>query len=151
MYAAMKPDSAASYRETAWTAERIRETERGLAADGAQERMVVAVDADTGHVVGVTGVLRYPHRQEFVYQNDTSVLAEHRGHGLGLAMKAAMMRWITADWPEVERVYTTTAVTNTYMIKVNHALGYQSSREMIWVEAETEHLAEALNSLAAAP
>jgi hypothetical protein len=66
-------------------------------------------------------------------------------------MKAAMMRWITADWPEVERVYTTTAVTNTYMIKVNHALGYQSSREMIWVEAETEHLVEALNSLATAP
>jgi hypothetical protein len=66
MYAAMKPDSATSYRETTWTAERIRETERGLAADGAQERVVVAVDADTGHVVGVTGVLRYPHRQEFV-------------------------------------------------------------------------------------
>jgi mycothiol synthase len=142
------PTGQTSYRdESGWTAELVRETERELAERGVEERVVVAVEDDTGKVAGLTGMLRYPHRLEFGYQNDTSVLPAHRGHGLGLAMKAAMMRWTTADWPELERGITATAADNTYMIDVNLALGYRTAREMVWVEITAAELTRALDAL----
>jgi mycothiol synthase len=138
------PHGQNSYRETAWTAELIRATERELADGGVEERVVVAIETASGAVAGVTGILNYPHRREFGYQNDTSVLAAHRGHGLGRAMKAAMMRWIVEERPDIELIVTTTGAENTYMIDVNLAIGYETVRTMVWVETTTAKLADAL-------
>jgi RimJ/RimL family protein N-acetyltransferase len=74
-------------------------------------------------------------------------VAAHRGHGLGVAMKAAMMRWLLADCPELERVITTTAAANTYMINVNLALGYRTVRTLVWTEISRSELAARLASL----
>ena len=142
------PTGQASFRdESTWTPESIREAERNLAAKGVEQRVVVAVDSATGLVAGLTGMLRYPHRREFGYQDNTSVLATHRGHGLGRAMKAAMMRWITRDWTGLDRIITASATENTYMIAVNRALGYYPARSMIWVETTPAQLAETLAAL----
>jgi GNAT superfamily N-acetyltransferase len=136
------PLGQASYREADWTAARVRETEDDLIERGVHERVVVAIRNDSNDVVGVTGLLVYAHRPQFAYQNDTSVVSLHRGHGLGVAMKSAMMRWITQDRPELERVYTTTAAENNHMIRVNLQIGYQTRRSVTWVERPLEGLAE---------
>jgi mycothiol synthase len=140
------PASEASYRQPDWTPERIRHSEQQLAEQGTEERVVVAVEEATGRIVGVTSMLFYPHRPDYGYQNDTSVVGEHRGHGLGVAMKAAMMRWIRAERPQVAIILTTTAKANEHMIDVNLRVGYKTLRSIIYVETTVARLTEQLSS-----
>ncbi|GAA2838183.1 hypothetical protein GCM10010441_73140 [Kitasatospora paracochleata] len=145
------PSGRTSYRETAWTPDSVRDADRELAAAGAEQRVVIAIDDTTEQVVGVHVVHNYPHRREIGYIHDTSVLAAHRGHGLGLAMKAAMTRLITDERPDMNLICTTTATTNTHMININHALGYCTAPTMNWVETTTTRLAEKLAALSTSP
>ena len=57
------------------------------------------------------------------FQEDTSVVRAHRGHRLGLLMKADMLRWISHERPEVSATDTWNATTNHHMIAVNERLG----------------------------
>jgi mycothiol synthase len=138
------PLGETSFEETDWTVDSIRAAERELAAQGVEERVVVAIDSATNSVVGVTGLLVRPFRRTFGYQNDTSVLGSHRGHGLGRTMKAAMMRWTVSERPELERIFTTTSADNSHMIAVNLSIGYSTERRLIWTETTAEQLAARL-------
>lgn len=140
------PRGQTSYRPTAWTPQLIRAEEQELAAHGTEQRVVAALDLASGQVAGLTTVRCYSHRHTSCLQGDTSVRAEHRGHGLGRAVKAEMMRWLTADYPELDRVYTTTAPENVHMISINLAVGYHTVRTMIWTEITTSQLAKNLAS-----
>ncbi|MFD8478183.1 GNAT family N-acetyltransferase [Kitasatospora sp. NPDC059673] len=133
-----------SYRETVWTPELIRANDRELLDAGVEQRVVIAIDDAEDRVAGVHVIHNYPHRREFGYIHDTSVLVGHRGHGLGRTVKAAMMRWLADERPDVERIFTTTATTNTFMIDINHSLGYRTARTMNWVETTTADLANRL-------
>jgi RimJ/RimL family protein N-acetyltransferase len=116
-----------------------------LAERDVEERVVAAIHTATGALVGVTGILNYPHRREFGYQNDTSVVMAHRGHGLGRALTAAMTRWIVAERPDIERIMTTTPTENSHMIAVNLSIGYDTIRTMNWSETTPARLAERLS------
>ena len=59
------------------------------------------------------------------HQHDTSVLREHRGHRLGLLLKAEMMRWLAEQEPQIAAIDTWNAETNDHMIAVNERLGYR--------------------------
>ncbi|MDH6118944.1 GNAT family N-acetyltransferase [Kitasatospora sp. GAS204B] len=142
------PMGQLSYRETVWTSERVRVTDRELLDAGTEQRVVVAIDEATGQVVATHVIHNYPHRREIGYVHDTSVLAAHRGHGLGRAIKAALMRRLNDERPDLERICTTTATTNSHMIGINRALGYHTARTLDWIETTTERLTE---ELAAAP
>jgi mycothiol synthase len=133
-----------SVRLTRWDPKRIRDAERALADQGTEERVVVAIHEATGEIVGAAGILTYAYRPDNSYQNDTSVVFEHRGLGLGRTMKAAMMRWLRTERPEVMRVVTSTSADNVHMIAVNHAIGYRIIRRLIWVETSAAALADAL-------
>ncbi|MGF1430777.1 GNAT family N-acetyltransferase [Kitasatospora sp. LaBMicrA B282] len=138
------PLGESSVRHPRWDRERIRTEERTLAEQGAQERVVVVIHEATGDIVGVTGLLGYAYRPENCYQNDTSVVSAHRGNGLGRTVKAAMMRWLVAERPEVRRILTGTNADNVHMIAVNEALGYRILRRLDWRETTTAELTDAL-------
>lgn len=120
------PPGKSAFRVPDWTVERVRRMEAGYRENGIERRAVVAVAGD--EVVGVTELDLRPLRPELASQRDTAVLAAHRGHALGQAMKAAMLRWITADQPSLRQVWTSTAATNQYMADVNHRLGFATIR-----------------------
>jgi RimJ/RimL family protein N-acetyltransferase len=65
-----------------------------------------------------------------VYQWDTLVLPSHRGHGLGLALKAATMREAADLLQDRRRIITYNAAGNEPMIRVNEALGF---RQIAWL------------------
>ncbi|MFE0458744.1 GNAT family N-acetyltransferase [Kitasatospora sp. NPDC058965] len=138
------PTGQLSYRGTVWTPARIRATDRKVVDAGTEQRVVVAIHDATDQVVGTHVIHNYPHRREIGYVQDTSVLATHRGHGLGRAMKAAMMRQLSDERPDLERVCTTTATTNSHMISINQALGYHTARTLDWSETPAERLTENL-------
>ena len=61
-----------------------------------------------------------------VFQNQTLVLPGHRGHRLGLAMKAANLRAMRADEPHRQLVHTWVAPGNQHMRAVNAVFGFQA-------------------------
>ncbi len=61
---------------------------------------------------------------EWGFQGLTAVTRPHRGHRLGLLTKTAMLEWLATAEPQIERIETGNAASNTYMIAVNEALGF---------------------------
>lgn len=57
-------------------------------------------------------------------QRDTYVLADHRGHGLGAALKAAVAQEIGRQFAHVERVRSFVDETNAPMNAINRRLGF---------------------------
>jgi GNAT superfamily N-acetyltransferase len=55
----------------------------------------------------------------------TTVSRPHRGHRLGLLVKTAMLEWLAAAEPKLERIQTGNAADNEHMIAVNDALGFE--------------------------
>ncbi|MBS2963810.1 GNAT family N-acetyltransferase [Actinocrinis puniceicyclus] len=134
------PKGDSSYQPPEWTPARVRQEEAEVRAAGRVHRFVAAVHEHTGTLAGFTELaytLGYP---SVCFQQDTAVLRDFRGLGLGRAIKAEMMRWLIAEQASVETVMTNTGADNVHMIRVNHQLGYVTVRITAFVEAETELL-----------
>jgi GNAT superfamily N-acetyltransferase len=112
--------------EEQWDGERVR---RGFELALAQGRRVVesvARHTASGRLVGFTTMAVARHTPDVAYQWSTLVLREHRGHRLGLLLKAHNLRALAAGLPAVRRVVTWNAADNVPMLRVNRALGFQT-------------------------
>jgi mycothiol synthase len=138
------PNGESAYEHAEWTVERVRRAEADLRESGDDSRFVVAVHEETGTVAALTGMLLRPGRADLCWQRDTAVVARHRGLGLGRVVKAAMMRRLLAEFPDLGRVITNTAAENAHMIRVNEQLGYAHYADVGRFEASVERLGAAL-------
>ena len=59
------------------------------------------------------------------WQENTLVMPEHRGHRLGLALKVATHRQLTARAPQLRALVTWNSHVNPWMIEINEKLGYR--------------------------
>ncbi|MGH3369564.1 MAG: GNAT family N-acetyltransferase [Nocardioidaceae bacterium] len=98
------------------------------AQEGQEQRMyrVVARHRGTGELAGHTVVAVDSERPQIGEQHDTSVVAAHRGHRLGLMLKVDMLDWLAETEPQLATIDTWNMESNDHMIGVNEALGYQS-------------------------
>ena len=110
--------------EESWDAERVRADYEGIAAIGRRVVDTYAVHEATGELVGYTQVQLPRSQPEVGFQHDTLVKREHRGHRLGLRMKAASTLALMQESPATTSVRTWNADDNAAMLRVNHALGY---------------------------
>jgi RimJ/RimL family protein N-acetyltransferase len=106
-------------------ADRVRQYEQGQLMGGRRLYRVLARHRDTGVVAGHTVVVVHSDRPRFAGQHDTTVVRAHRGHRLGLLLKADMMRWLRDVEPELRTIDTQNAASNAHMIAVNERLGYR--------------------------
>ncbi|MFD1859666.1 GNAT family N-acetyltransferase [Aeromicrobium camelliae] len=106
-----------------WDAARLELEARQWQESGRVAQIVAAV-APHGALVGHTQLI-VPDASDEVYQWDTLVLPEHRGHGLGLSLKAAAMREAADLVAGRRRITTWNAASNEPMIAVNERLGYR--------------------------
>jgi mycothiol synthase len=134
------PLGESSLRFPEWTVQKVRTHEAELKDRGWEVRTVVAVDEASGTIAGITAIGLQPDQDGVGMQMDTVVVADYRGHGLGLFIKAEMMRWLLADSPELRLVTTNTAASNVYMRQVNHQLGYVTTDAISFLEADVETL-----------
>ena len=118
----------------------VRLAERDSLANGIEHRVVAAVYEPSAEVVGFTEIELRPHRADVAFQGETAVVAEHRGHGLGRYIKGHMATWLRSDRPELTRVVTSTAASNVHMIRVNHQIGYTTSRTTLVMSCELSDL-----------
>ena len=118
------------YEAEEWDAARVLEFDDHQVALGRSWWSAVAVAPD-GEWAGYTQLGWTPHEKDRLYQWDTLVVREHRGHRLGLLLKLATLRPAVAATPTATRVTTWNAASNAPMIAVNEAMGF---RPVEWVE-----------------
>lgn len=118
------PRGAMSFTEPQWSPQRVRDEEATILAHDGELRAVAAVHEHTSKVAGLTYLAVYRHRPDLADQEDTAVLEAHRGHGLGVWMKAANLQRLADGRPEVRRVRTSNAADNDHMLRVNRQLGF---------------------------
>ena len=110
--------------DEAFPAERVRSYEDATVNSGHRLYRVIARHRETGQLAGHTVVAVDAETPELAHQHDTAVVRAHRGHRLGLLVKADLMRWLAVAEPQVESIDTWNAETNAHMIEVNERLGY---------------------------
>jgi RimJ/RimL family protein N-acetyltransferase len=108
-----------------FTPERTRAFEAAQAAHGHRIYRVLALHRASGEVAGLTAVKVDGEIPAQGSQLDTSVVRAHRGHRLGLLLKADMLRWLADAEPQLEMLDTFNAESNDHMIGVNERLGYR--------------------------
>jgi len=110
--------------EEDWDADRVREQWARARAQGRRAVESVARHLESGRLVGYTDLLISASTPHLGYQDDTLVLREHRGHGLGLALKQANLAAVQREQSQVCTVRTWNASSNEPMLRINREMGF---------------------------
>jgi GNAT superfamily N-acetyltransferase len=111
----------------AWDAERIVDLERICLGSGQQFYSVAARCDATGRLVAITQIYVEPDTPDWGFQMTTAVLPPHRGHRLGLLVKAEMLELLAVHEPGVRHILTGNAESNQHMIAINEQLGFRAT------------------------
>lgn len=111
--------------------ERIAAYEAALAEGGLTPYVIRAYHRDTGEPAGLSFVTVDEKHPALAHQEDTSVVAAHRGHRLGLLLKLEMIDWLRAERADVEAADTWNAADNKHMIAINEQLGMTPVAESV--------------------
>lgn len=119
------PIAGLDFERQHWSADRVREVEQRWADAGVTTLATAAQHVETGELAGYTELIRFVTKADSAIQEDTVVIAAHRGHRLGMRLKTANLRLMAKRWPRVRRVHTWNADENDYMRSINIALGFR--------------------------
>ncbi|SFS15893.1 Acetyltransferase (GNAT) family protein [Agrococcus baldri] len=116
------PAAGLDHEEETWDAARLQRYEQGQLEGGRTMLRAIAIDEATDAAVAFTTLVSAgtPH---IWYQHDTLVHADHRGHRLGMLVKAANLLALHEQDREA-LVRTWNAEENRPMLRVNEALGF---------------------------
>jgi GNAT superfamily N-acetyltransferase len=106
-----------------WSTDRVTAYDRAMAGRSQTVYRVLARRRASGEWAGMSMLCVDEFSPSVAFQEDTSVVRKHRGHRLGLLMKADMLRWLSQERPEVGATITWNATSNHHMIAVNEMLG----------------------------
>ena len=119
-----EPRGGLDIESDVWDADRIRAQEAVIAARGDQYVVTAAEHVATGELVAMTMLLWNDQKPDHSEQESTVVLREHRGHRLGMLLKAANLREHAVVRPSSQRIYTWNNEENPHMLAINVALGF---------------------------
>lgn len=119
-----EPQGELDYQQETWDAARIR-TGEARRERMRQDTWVTAALGPDGDMAGFTLVTVARDSDRTGLQGTTIIDPRHRGHRLGLLLKAVNLREVLAGRPGLETVWTWNADSNTHMIAINETLGYR--------------------------
>jgi GNAT superfamily N-acetyltransferase len=131
-------------RPSSYNSERLRASLATLHMRGMKPYIVVGIHEQTGEVAGLTEVVVAAQHPDRADQYDTVVVPEHRGYGLGRAIKARMLFELRSAEPRLRSVQTWNSLDAEGMLKVNSELGFRTDREWREYEADVVELARRL-------
>lgn len=107
-----------------WDLARVKSIATSVEQRGEVLHTVAAVSEADGAIAGFTELALPGDGTGDATHLGTAVLPEHRGHGLGLWMKAASIRTVHERHPALSALITDTAEQNSHMRQINDLLGY---------------------------
>lgn len=120
-----EPSAGLETVEETWDEARVIKHDEDEIAGG-RPLMVAAVEhIPTGKLVGLNELSVAAGADRPVGQEDTLVLAEHRGHRLGMLLKVANLQELAKTNPQAPLVFTFNAEENRHMLDVNEAVGFR--------------------------
>ena len=126
------PAAGLDIDEDPWTPERLMEEEERHRDSPRLYLTAAAEHIPTGKLVAFSVLNAPTERERAVSQDDTLVLKEHRGHRLGMLLKAANLEFLQTERPGHPAVTTFNAAENEHMLAVNDALGFEP---VVWLGA----------------
>ncbi|KJL17303.1 Acetyltransferase (GNAT) family protein [Microbacterium azadirachtae] len=118
------PDADMGSPEETWDADRVREQDERWLDMGYTVQVTAAEHIATGELCAYNELSLKGADDSVTEQNDTLVLAEHRGHRLGLLVKTAgLLSWHEGH-PRSTRVITYNAEENRPMLSINEQIGF---------------------------
>lgn len=119
------PDADVGLPEEVWDAERVREFEARQSAKGFTIQVTAAQHIVTGELCAFNELaIRKSVPADVAHQQDTLVLAGHRGHRLGMLVKVAGLLSWHDRFPASPHVITYNAEENRPMLDINEAIGF---------------------------
>lgn len=118
------PTGDMDFEAESMTPQEMRLREEKFREQGRTTYTTVALDK-AGRVVAHTLLVVPPEDRGNVYQFVTMVDGRHRGHRLGLAVKARNLRSLQVAHPDRSRVITSNAETNGPMVEINERMGFR--------------------------
>lgn len=107
-----------------WDEARVREMEERFRRQGRHETVTAAIAPD-GTIVGDTEMMATDEQPHLAMQGGTLVLKGHRGHRLGIALKAANLVHFQTRFPDARVVHSWNAEENGPMVAINDTLGFR--------------------------
>ncbi|REJ04796.1 GNAT family N-acetyltransferase [Microbacterium bovistercoris] len=118
------PEGDLGLPEEAWDAARVAQQDERVAAKGFTQLVTAAQHVGTGELCAFNELAIGPAESGATHQWDTLVLADHRGHRLGMLVKTAgLLAWHERH-PDSPRVITYNSEQNRPMLSINEALGF---------------------------
>ena len=119
------PDAGMESPEEVWDGDRLRRRERASLDAGRRMLVTAAQHVASGELCAFNELTIGTDETAATHQDDTLVLAAHRGHRLGMLVKAAGLRTWRTMFPASPRVLTYNAEENRPMLDINEALGFE--------------------------
>jgi len=121
------PYAGIETEQEVWDAERLVKQWELSRSLGNHRLTLVAQHEASGQLVAFTELFWHPSNPKLAWQGYTFVRADHRGHKLGLLLKASALEALPAANPTIDHIATDNAGENSWMLAINHALGYELS------------------------
>lgn len=118
------PSAGLDVDEEVWDAARIRARDERLRAGGITPLWAVALHVPSDELVAMSALELDADPTRAVNQADTLVRADHRGHRLGMLVKAGNLQQLRRHCPDSTVVITFNAEENRPMLQVNEDLGF---------------------------
>jgi len=119
------PQAGLISEDQKWDVTRLLDDWQHDALSGFHSLAVGAEHIETGKLVAFTELITCDDKPAIAYQGYTYVQPPHRGHRLGLAVKAANLAQLLAVAPAVKRLHTDNAGENAWMLAINQTLGFR--------------------------
>jgi GNAT superfamily N-acetyltransferase len=133
------PTGDIDFEAEVMTEEAFRERQRVSAELGRRVYFTLAVDSG-GEAVAYTTLGVPAGDLPNVYQWGTLVHPAHRGHRLGLAVKAQNLRTVQEAHPDRRRVWTTNSEVNAAMVGINETMGFRPVEVMLELQRKDKAL-----------
>jgi GNAT superfamily N-acetyltransferase len=118
------PTGLIDFEEASVTPQRYAEMVAGTRAMGRVRYETLALTADR-QVVAQSTLVMSLEESTTVFQWGTFVHRQHRGHRLGLAVKAVNLRAVQAARSDLTLLTTENGETNGYMVAINQRMGFR--------------------------